>query len=81
MTFKDRDGIWGKTDDCVEAILDYCASKIREDIGAKQYQWETSVGAMESEPGKEPTEEYYRGFDDGLKAAILALEMIKSGDL
>lgn len=76
-----RGGIWGKTDSWVEAILDYSAAKVREDIGQRQYQYETSIGAMEDVQGKEPGEEYYRGFDDGLRAAILTIELIKSGDM
>jgi len=76
-----RGGIWGKTDAWVDCIVDYCIEKIRSDIGEKTLQRETAIGACEEISKPEPTEDYYRGFDDGLKTAIIGLEMIKDGDL
>jgi len=79
---KGRGGIWGKADEFVDAILDLCIENVGNDIGNKTLQYETAIGAGEPPPLKDkPTEDYYRGFDDGLKAAIASLEMIKDGDL
>ena len=76
-----RGGIWGKTDAWVDAIIDYCKEKIWCDIGDKTLQRETAIGAGEEISKPEPTDDYYRGFDDGLRAAITSLEMVKDGDL
>ncbi len=51
------------------------------DIGEKTLQRETAIGAGEEISKPEPTDDYYRGFDDGLRAAITSLEMVKDGDL
>jgi hypothetical protein len=44
-------------------------------------QWETAIGALEETSKPEPTEDYYRGFDDGLRNTITIMEMIKDGEL
>jgi hypothetical protein len=77
----DRAGIWKETDAWVDRILDYCIEKIKEDICNKTLQWETAIGAMEEMQRPDPSEDYYRGFDDGLKNALVIIEFIKEGEI
>ncbi len=80
MTDK-RTGIWGETDTWVDRILDYCIEKIKSDIEERTLQRETAIGACEEVSKPEPTEDYYRGFDDGLRTAMITIGMIKDGDI
>lgn len=76
-----RAGIWKEADALVDRILDYCIARIGQDIGDRTLQRETSLNVLAEPAGPEPTEDYHRGFDDGVRSAITTIQMIKEGDL